>query len=98
MQDITPYGNGIYHLNSIMQPSVVADCPVVGVATTTRSAVPGCATGANAPFCLESTARFCTEVAKSFGRGTCRFYDEEEFTRLQGLYGSMHRLRKREGA
>jgi hypothetical protein len=31
MQDITPYGNDIYHINSILQPSVVTDAPVVGV-------------------------------------------------------------------
>jgi len=95
MQDITPYGNGIYHLNSILQPSVVSDCPVVGVAVTTRSVVPGCATGANLPFGLEGATRFCTEVAKSYGQGACSFYDEEEFARLQNLYGSMDRLRKR---
>lgn len=95
MQDITPYGNGIYHLNSILQPSVISDCPVVGVAITTRSAVPGCATGANFPFGLEGASRFCVEVTKSYGQGSCSFYDEEEFARLQKLYGSMDRLRKR---
>ena len=44
--DITPYGNGLYHLNSIMQPCTCTDAPVVGVAITTQTAVPGCATGA----------------------------------------------------
>lgn len=29
-QDITPYGNGVYHLNSILQPSTATDVPVVG--------------------------------------------------------------------
>jgi len=96
MQDITPYGNGIYHINSIMQPSVITDAPVVGVAITTRSAVPGCGTGANMPLGLEGAARFCVEVAKAYGLGTCRFYDAAEFSRLQDLYGSMDRLRKRE--
>ncbi|MBW1993707.1 MAG: DUF1177 domain-containing protein [Deltaproteobacteria bacterium] len=95
MQDITPYGNGIYHLNSIMQPSVMTDCPVVGVAVTTRSAVPGCASGANMPLGLESTARFIVEVAKTFGLGTCKFYDESQFARMKTLYGSMDKLRKR---
>lgn len=37
MQDITPYGNGIYHLNSIMQPATTTNAPVVGVAITPRS-------------------------------------------------------------
>ena len=96
MQDITPYGNGIYHLNSIMQPSVLTDCPVVGVAVTTRAAVPGCASGANMPLGLEMASRFAVEVAKVYGLGTCRFYDMQEFTRLKKLYGSMNKLRKRE--
>ena len=96
MQDITPYGNDIYHINSIMQPSVVTDAPVVGVAITTRAAVPGCGTGANMPLGLEGAARFCVEVAKVYGLGTCRFYDEAEFSRLKELYGSMDRLRQRE--
>lgn len=38
--DITPYGNGLYHLNSIMQPCTCTDAPVVGVAITTQTAVP----------------------------------------------------------
>ncbi len=47
--DITPYGNGLYHLNSIMQPCTCTDAPVVGVAITTQTAVPGCASGRHAP-------------------------------------------------
>jgi hypothetical protein len=93
MQDITPYGNGIYHINSIMQPSVWTDCPVVGVAPTTRMAVPGCATGANMPYGLEATTRFCIEVAKAFGAGQVKFYDPEQFALMQKLYGSMDVLR-----
>jgi hypothetical protein len=45
MQDINPYENGLSHLNSILQPSVVTLFPVVGVAITTESTVSGCATG-----------------------------------------------------
>ncbi|MDQ7844859.1 MAG: DUF1177 domain-containing protein, partial [Armatimonadota bacterium] len=45
-QDITPYGNDIFHLNSIAQPATVTTAPVVGVALTTEVAVPGPATGA----------------------------------------------------
>jgi len=48
-QDITPYGNGIDHINSIMQPCVATNAPVVGVALTTETVVPGCATGASHP-------------------------------------------------
>ena len=30
MQDITPYGNDLYHINSILQPAVATSAPVVG--------------------------------------------------------------------
>jgi len=89
MSDITPYGNGIYHINSIMQPAVFTGVPVVGVAVTTRSMVPGCGTGASQPFSLEAVARFCVETAKDFGTGCCQFYDKEQFALMQKLYGSM---------
>lgn len=88
-QDITPYGNGISHINSIMQPSTVTDSPVVGIATTSEPIVAGVATGANYPLELEATTRFCIEVAKYFGLGLCQFYDEEEFSKIKSLYGSM---------
>ncbi|RPJ08854.1 MAG: DUF1177 domain-containing protein, partial [Deltaproteobacteria bacterium] len=91
-QDITPYGNGLYHLNSIMQPCVATQAPVVGVAVTAESVVPGCATGASHIVDIEEAVRFSIEVAKSFGARKCQFYDEEEFTRMVGLYGSMGHL------
>jgi len=92
MQDITPYGNGIYHLNSIVQPATATDAPVVGVAITSEVAVPGSASGASHEIDIDQAARFCVEVAKGFGRGKVRFYDEEEFKRLVELYGSMKHL------
>ena len=91
-QDITPYGNDVYHLNSILQPSTATDAPVVGVAITAEIAVPGCATGASHPFDLEQAARFTIEVAKLFGKGDCKFYDGSEFEKLTKLYGSMHHI------
>lgn len=91
-QDITPYGNGVYHLNSIMQPATATRAPVVGVAITAEVAVPGTATGASQPVDIELAARFCVEVAKAFGAGRCAFYDEPEFRRLVALYGSMRHL------
>ncbi len=91
-QDITPYGNGIYHINSIMQPAISTDAPVVGVALTAAVAVPGSASGASQPVDVEQAARFCVEVSKGFGRGRCLFYDKDEFERLQTLYGSMRHL------
>lgn len=94
MQDITPYGNAVYHINSIMQPSVATDVPVVGIAITAEATVPGCASGASHVIDIEVAARFCIEVAKEFGAGVCQFYNEKEFQRLVQLYGSMKHLQQ----
>jgi hypothetical protein len=91
-QDITPYENGLHHLNSIMQPSTVTKAPVVGVAITTESGVPGCATGASHPVDIEMAGRFVIEVAKLFTQGKCTFYDGKEFKKMVRKYGSMIRL------
>lgn len=93
MQDISPYGNGIYHLNSLVQPCTATASPVVGIAITTEVAVPGYASGASHEVDIELASRFVVEVAKCFGRGTCKFYDEEEFKRIIALYGSMEHLK-----
>lgn len=92
-QDITPYGNEVYHLNSILQPATATSSPVVGVALTAEVAVPGCATGANQVTDLEAAVRFAVETAKAFTSGRCAFYDEVEYQRLLTLYGSMERLK-----
>jgi len=92
-QDITPYGNGVYHLNSILQPATATHAPLAGVAITAEVAVPGCATGASQPLDIESAVRFCVEVAKSFGERKCSFYDEKEFKRMVFLYGPMEKLK-----
>lgn len=91
-QDITPYGNDLHHINSIMQPATATDAPVVGVALTAETVVPGCGTGASRALDIEMAARYCLEVAKHFGRGQCAFYDSQEFARLVALYGSMKHL------
>ena len=91
-QDITPYGNGVFHVNSILQPATATAAPVVGVAITAEVAVPGCATGASHLEDVASAVRFCLEVAKAFGAGKCRFYDEAEFARLRALYGDLSHL------
>lgn len=91
-QDITPYGNNLYHLNSILQPSTATAAPVVGVAITAETMVPGCATGASHFGDMEEAARFMLEVAKSFGRGECKFYDEDEYALIHKLYGPMNHL------
>lgn len=92
VQDITPYGNGLYHLNSILQPSTATNSPVIGVAVTTESPVAGCATGASHFVDTEETARFVVEVAKAFGEGKCKFYDIDEFDLLVKKYGRMNHL------
>ncbi|ORM73153.1 hypothetical protein HA48_10850 [Pantoea wallisii] len=94
-QDITPYGNGVYHLNSILQPSTATDVPVVGVAICAESVVPGCGTGASHEVDIAAAVRFAVEVAKEFGRETCHFYDAEEYALLLSLYGSLSHLRTR---
>ncbi len=91
-QDITPYGNGLFHLNSILQPSVATSAPTVGVAITAETAVPGCATGATHLTDVEMVVRFVIEVAKAFTQGQCHFYDPEEFNLIQKLYGSLRHL------
>jgi hypothetical protein len=95
MQDITPYGNGLYHINSILQPAVATDAPVVGVAVTAQSVVPGCGTGASHEIDIATAVRFAIEVAKEMTNGTCAFYDKAEFERITQLYGSMKILQTR---
>jgi len=92
LQDISPYGNDLYHLNSILQPAVATAAPVVGVAITAEVAVPGCGTGASHLVDIEVAGRFCIEAAKEFGKNKCRFYDEEEYSRIVKLYGEMTRF------
>jgi hypothetical protein len=89
MPDITPYGNDLYHVNSILQPATATDAPVVGVALTAEAMVPGSATGGSQPVDIELAVRFCLEVAKAFGLGRCRFFDAEEWARIQARYGPM---------
>ena len=86
-QDVTPYGNELYHLNSILQPSTTTSSPVVGVAITTETSVAGCATGSTQVTDVETAGRFAIEIAKEYGQGKCSFYDEKEFELLIKLYG-----------
>jgi len=92
-QDITPYGNELFHINSIMQPATATSSPVVGLAITTEIPVPGCATGANHTIDIEMAVRFVVEVAKAFGEEKCSFYEKEEFQRIISLYGSLEHLK-----
>lgn len=92
MQDITPYGNDVFHINSILQPSVATDAPVIGVAITAKTAVPGSGTGASHEIDVAQAVRFSIEVAKEYTQKQFEFYDVDEFNRLEGLYGSMKHL------
>ncbi|WP_153100349.1 DUF1177 domain-containing protein [Paraburkholderia hayleyella] len=85
-QDITPYDNGLYHFNSIMQPHTATDKPVVGVAITAGSVVGGSDSSANHEIDLAEAVRFSTEVAKRFTTDTCNFYDEAEWQKIRGMY------------
>jgi len=91
-QDITPYGNGLFHVNSIVQPCVTTIAPVVGIAVTTEMPVSGCSTGANHEIDVEEASRYCIEVAKAFTEGKCNFYNNKEFKHILKLYGSMKNL------
>ncbi|HYY90201.1 MAG TPA: DUF1177 domain-containing protein [Chloroflexota bacterium] len=88
-QDLTPYGNDLFHLNSILQPSTATTAPLVGVALTSESTVPGCATGVSSAVDVEEAVRFCVEVAKAFGQGTCQVYDADEWARIAERYGPL---------
>lgn len=91
-QDITPYSNGLYHINSILQPATATSAPVVGVALTAVTAVAGSATGASHEYDIELAARYSIEVAKAFGEGWLNFFDAQEWDHLQRLYGSLAHL------
>ncbi|MCX8201435.1 MAG: DUF1177 domain-containing protein [Candidatus Caldarchaeum sp.] len=92
MQDLLPYNTPVYHLNSMMQPWLFTESPVVGVAITTKAVVAGSATGATNVFALEQATRFVVEVAKDFGSGRAKFYDEEEFQTITKLHGPVSNL------
>lgn len=91
-QDITPQENALAHINSIMQPATATSSPVMGVALTAQTTVPGSATGASNSADIETATRFCIEVAKRFSVGACPFFDPAEFDALIARYGSMRHL------
>ncbi|WP_220289242.1 DUF1177 family protein [Microbacterium trichothecenolyticum] len=90
--DITAYGNGLPHINSIVQPATATDKPVVGVALTAESAVPGSATGANQPMDIALATSFCIEAARAIGAGRARVFDPDHFAVAQQLYGPLNQL------
>lgn len=90
--DITPYGNGLYHVNSILQPAVATDVPVVGVAITAETAVPGSAGNASHPGDIALAVSFCLESAARFGTGRLQLYDVAQHATALERYGPMTRL------
>ena len=90
--DITPQETGLWHINSLMQPARAGKAPVVGVALTAQTTVPGCATGVSNCADIDVATRFCIEVAKRFAIGTCPFYDPQEFDAMTARYGSLGHL------
>jgi len=94
-QDITPYSNNLYHVNSILQPATATDIPVLGLAITANVPVAGCATGASHEVDIALAATYVIEVAKEFGNNNLEFYDKEEFLKLKAIYGSMKQLQTR---
>ncbi len=89
MQDVTPFTTRVRHINSIVQPWIYTEAPVLGVATTARETVPGSATGATNPFILDMAARFVLEVAKEYTAGNLRFYVEDEWRELIATHGDL---------
>lgn len=89
IQDITPYENDFYHFNSIMQPTVATEAPVIGVAITAKSVVPGCATGGSYESELTDATVFTTEVTKQFTSNKITFFDKNEYDDLVRTYGNL---------
>jgi hypothetical protein len=89
LQDISDYDNGLYHVNSIMQPHMATAAPVVGVPICAQVSVAGSATGASHEIDIAEAVRFCVEVAKAYGAGKCRFFDPVEFEYMFKAYGSL---------
>lgn len=91
-QDITPPGNGVHHINSIMQPATLSRAPVVGVALLSPVVVSGASTGVTDEHDLALASRFVVEAAKEFSNGSLSFYYEEEYQKLVEMYGPLTRL------
>lgn len=93
-QDITPYGNGLYHFNSIMQPCVATMSPVVGVAITSEIPVAGCTTGVTNAQQIDNVGRFLIEVSQRFSQNKCQFFDKDEYQLIVKKYGSLKSLQE----
>ena len=90
MQDVTPYELGVHHICGMVLPSIFSDAPVIGVPLVTEIETHPSATGVQQPTVLETTARFCIEVATSFGNGDCEFYYPGDY---EGMVSTFKGLR-----
>ncbi|MET1127689.1 MAG: DUF1177 domain-containing protein [Thermoproteota archaeon] len=95
MQDILPFSTPVYHINSIVQPWIYTSAPVVGVAITARTVVPGSATGATNAWALEQAARFVLEVVKEYTMGRIELYDREEWETIMKIHGPLRHIMSR---
>ncbi|MGI9386209.1 MAG: DUF1177 family protein [Methyloligellaceae bacterium] len=89
MQDVTPYELGVHHICGMVLPSIFSTAPVIGVPLVTASQTHPSATGTQQPMVLEATARFCIEVATSFGNGDCEFYYASDFEGMVESFSAM---------
>lgn len=97
MQDVTPYELGVHHICGMVLPSIFSTAPVVGVPLTTEIQAHPSATGVQQPMVLEAAARFCVEVATSFGNGDCEFHYPGDFDGMVEAFGAVRgwqRLKK----
>ena len=92
--DITPYGNGLYHVNSILQPAVATAVPVAGVAITAETAVAGSGSNASHPGDIALAVSLCLESAARFGSGRLKLYDDDQHAAALRRYGTLHHLQE----
>jgi len=95
MQDITPFTTKVHHINSIVQPWLYTNAPVLGVATTARMPVPGSGTGATNIYALDQASRFVSEVVKDYLAERVELYYEEEFRELVKTHGPIAEILRR---
>ncbi len=87
IQDIIPYDLKQFpRFNSIVSPHAATTSPVVGVAVTSQSVIPGSATSANHAIDIAEAAQFVVEVAKQYGAGRCQVVDIPTFELLVSQY------------
>ncbi len=89
IQDIKPYGNGLYHLHSILQPSTAARVPCVGVAIISHSAVPGYATSETHATDIDSGSPFQYRSGESLQRRKMRFLQQKRIRADAGYWISL---------